>query len=103
MQWGAYDLRVRFDNIASQSDSAVLLEYGKTTVLATVVMAEQPKESIEFIPLSVYYLEKAYAARKIPGGYVKREGKNQDHEVLISRLIDRSLRPLMPHGLQNEV
>jgi len=102
MEWESRKLNIRYD-IAPQADSSVYLQYGNTVVLATVVMEEESQNYIDFIPLSVHYIEKAYAARRIPGGYVKREGRPQDHEVLTSRLIDRALRPLITDGLQNEV
>ena len=102
MQWASRKLTIRED-IASLTDASVYLQYGQTTVLAAVVMDETPKTYVDFIPLSVHYIEKAYAANRIPGGYIKREGKPQDHEVIISRLIDRGLRPLIADGLQNEV
>ncbi|USO02255.1 MAG: polyribonucleotide nucleotidyltransferase [Alphaproteobacteria bacterium] len=104
MEWQSHKLNIRLDDLAFQSDSSVYLEYGKTVVLATVVLEENPpKDYINFAPLSVHYIEKTYAARRIPGGYLKREGKPQDHETLISRVIDRGLRPLIAKGLQNEV
>lgn len=101
--WQGHKLSIKTQGIAPQTDSSVLLRYADTVVLATVVIDSTPKDIAHFIPLSVHYIEKAYAARKIPGGFIKREGKNQDHEVLISRMIDRGLRPLFPQGLQNEV
>ena len=84
--------------MARQADGAVLATYGDTTVLATVVAAKQPKEGIDFLPLTVNYQEKFYAAGRIPGGYFKREGRPTEKETLTSRLIDRPIRPLFADG-----
>jgi len=86
-----------FDKVAKQSNGAVLYRINDTVILATVVMGDEPIEE-EFLPLMVQYIEKAYAARKIPGGFVKRETKPGDFETLTSRIIDRSIRPLFPKG-----
>lgn len=88
--------------VAKQASGAVLVTFGGTVVLATAVAAETPSE-LDFFPLSVEYREKAYAAGKIPGGYIKREGRPSDKEILSSRLIDRGLRPLFADGYKNEV
>ena len=82
--------------IARQADGAVFATWGETTVLATVVAAKAPKPGIDFFPLTVHYQEKAFAAGRIPGGYLKREGRLSDRETLTSRLIDRPIRPLFP-------
>ncbi|HEY1943748.1 MAG TPA: polyribonucleotide nucleotidyltransferase [Roseiarcus sp.] len=82
--------------IARQADGAVLATWGETTVLATVVAAKAPKPGVDFFPLTVHYQEKAFAAGRIPGGYLKREGRLSDRETLTSRLIDRPIRPLFP-------
>ncbi len=87
---------------ARQADGAVLVTYGDTTVLATVVADRTPKAGIDFFPLTVNYQEKAYAAGKIPGGYFKREGRLSEKETLVSRLIDRPIRPLFAKGFKNE-
>jgi polyribonucleotide nucleotidyltransferase len=91
-------LRLETGELAKQSDGAVLVTYGDTVVLATVVAAKKPSEVLDFIPLTIDYQEKAYSAGKIPGGYFKREGKPSEKEVLVSRLIDRPIRPLLPKG-----
>ena len=82
--------------IARQADGAVFATWGETTVLATVVAAKAPKPGVDFFPLTVHYQEKAFAAGRIPGGYLKREGRLSDRETLTSRLIDRPIRPLFP-------
>jgi len=89
--------------VAKQADGAVWVQYGDTVVLVTAVAAKEPREGIDFFPLTVDYQEKAYAAGKIPGGFFKREGRPGDKETLISRLIDRPLRPLFPKTFRNEV
>src|SRR5579885_2444282 len=88
--------------IARQADGAVLAAYGETTVLATVVSAKSVKPGIDFFPLTVNYQEKAFAAGRIPGGYFKREGRPTERETLVSRLIDRPIRPLFPDGYRSE-
>jgi len=88
--------------IARQSDGSVVVKYGDTYVLCTVVSEKNPKENLDFVPLTVDYQEKAYSAGKIPGGFFKREGKPTDREVLVSRLIDRPIRPLFPKGFNYE-
>ena len=80
----------------------MLATYGETTVLATVVGAKSPKPGQDFFPLTVNYQEKAFAAGRIPGGYFKREGRPSEKETLVSRLIDRPIRPLFPEGYRNE-
>ena len=89
--------------IARQADSAVMCTLGGTTVLCTVVGARKVKEGQDFFPLTVNYQEKAFAAGKIPGGFFKREGRPSEHETLVSRLIDRPIRPLFPENFLNEV
>jgi polyribonucleotide nucleotidyltransferase len=88
--------------IARQADAAVMVTYGETTVLCTVVGEKSPKTGIDFFPLTVHYQEKTFAAGKIPGGFFKREGRPAEKEVLISRLIDRPIRPLFAEGFRNE-
>jgi polyribonucleotide nucleotidyltransferase len=88
--------------IARQADGAVLATYGETVVLATVVSAKEPKPGQDFFPLTVNYQEKTYAAGKIPGGYFKREGRPSEKETLVSRLIDRPIRPLFADGYKND-
>jgi polyribonucleotide nucleotidyltransferase len=88
--------------VAKQANGAVLVQYGDTVVLVTSVTSSERREGIDFLPLTVNYLEMTYAAGKIPGGFFKREGRPSDHEILISRFIDRPLRPLFPKGFRNE-
>src|ERR671927_155177 len=102
LDWGGRKLVLETGKIARQADGAVLAKYGDTTVLATVVSAKEPKEGIDFLPLTVDYQEKFYAAGRIPGGYFKREGRPTERETLISRLIDRPIRPLFADGWRNE-
>ncbi|MDX1921702.1 MAG: polyribonucleotide nucleotidyltransferase [Alphaproteobacteria bacterium] len=103
IMWGGRKLSLETGKIARQADAAVIATYGETTVLCTVVGAKKAKEGQDFFPLTVNYQEKAYAAGKIPGGYLKREGRPSDYETLTSRLIDRPIRPLFPEGFLNEV
>ncbi|MDK2742144.1 MAG: polyribonucleotide nucleotidyltransferase [Nitrospira sp. BO4] len=91
-------LRLETGRVAKQADGSIWASYGDTVVLATAVAAQTAKPGIDFLPLTVDYQEKAYAAGKIPGGYFKREGRPAEKEVLTSRLIDRPLRPLFPEG-----
>ena len=89
--------------VARQANGSVLVQYGETVVLVTAVTADKKREGLDFVPLTINYLEMTYAAGRIPGGFFKREGRPSDHETLISRFIDRPLRPLFPKGFQNEV
>ena len=102
IDWGGRPLILETGRIARQADGAVLATYGDTIVLATVVAARSPKAGIDFFPLTVNYQEKSYAAGKIPGGYFKREGRPSEKETLVSRLIDRPIRPLFVKGFKNE-
>lgn len=102
IEWGGRTLTLETGKIARQADGAVLATYGETTVLATVVAAQDPKPGQDFFPLTVNYQEKAFAAGKIPGGYFKREGRPSEHETLVSRLIDRPIRPLFADGFKCE-
>ena len=102
LEWGGKTLRLETGRMARQADGAVLATYGETTVLATVVSDKNPREGIDFFPLTVNYQEKTYAAGKIPGGYFKREGRPTEKETLVSRLIDRPIRPLFAEGYRNE-
>ena len=99
---GGRKLTLETGRMARQADGAVLATYGETTVLATVVAAKEPKPGIDFFPLTVNYQEKTFAAGKIPGGYFKREGRPTEKETLVSRLIDRPIRPLFVEGYKNE-
>src|SRR4026209_2360614 len=91
-------LRLETGRVAKQADGSIWASYGETVVLATAVASQNAKPGVDFLPLTVDYQEKAYAAGKIPGGYFKREGRPSEKEVLTSRLIDRPLRPLFPEG-----
>ena len=102
IEWGGRPLVLETGRIARQADGAVLATYGETTVLATVVADRSPKPGLDFFPLTVNYQEKAYAAGKVPGGYFKREGRPGEKETLVSRLIDRPIRPLFVKGFKNE-
>jgi len=101
-EWGGRELTLETGKIARQADGSVLATYGETVVLATVVGAPNPKEGVDFFPLTVNYQERYYAAGKIPGGYFKRERAPTERETLISRLIDRPIRPLFADGYRNE-
>jgi len=102
-QWGQHTVTMETGEIARQSGGAVLLNMDDTVVLATVVAAKKAKEGQDFFPLTVDYIEKTYSAGKIPGGFFRREGRPSEGETLISRLIDRPIRPLFPEGFYNEV
>jgi len=102
IQWGGKKLTLETGRIARQADGAVLATYGETVVLCTVVASKEPKEGVDFLPLTVNYQEKTFAAGKIPGGFFKREARPSDKETLISRLIDRPIRPLFPENYFNE-
>ncbi len=96
-------LKVELGKMAGLANGAALVSYGETTVLATVVASDEPKDGIDFFPLSVNYEEKFYAVGKIPGGYIKREGRPSERAVLTSRVIDRPMRPLFPKDYRNDV
>ena len=102
IEWGGRPLILETGKIARQADGAVLATYGETVVLATVVSMKEPKPGQDFFPLTVNYQEKTYAAGKIPGGYFKREGRPSENETLVSRLIDRPIRPLFAAGYKND-
>jgi polyribonucleotide nucleotidyltransferase len=102
-QWGNHTVKMETGEIARQATGAVVVDIEGTVVLATVVCAKNPKPGQDFFPLTVDYLEKTYAAGRIPGSFFKREAKPSEHETLTSRLIDRPIRPLFPEGFYNEV
>ena len=102
-QYGGQTVTLETGRIARQATGAVMVTMGDTQVLVTVVGAKDVREGQDFFPLSVHYIEKAYAAGKIPGGFFKREGRPSEKETLTSRLIDRPIRPLFPNGFMNEV
>jgi polyribonucleotide nucleotidyltransferase len=96
------ELSLETGKMARQADGSVVARYGDTMVLATAVSNKSVKEGIDFLPLTIDYLEKTYSAGKIPGGFFKREGRPTEKEVLTSRLIDRPIRPLFPKGFSSE-
>lgn len=101
--FGQHEVRLTTGEIARQASGAVVVQMGDTVILATVVAKKETKPGQDFFPLTVDYIEKAYAAGKFPGGFFKREGRPSEHETLTSRLIDRPIRPLFPDGFFNEV
>ncbi len=104
VQIGGRELKIEIGHLAKQSDGSALVKYGETVVLITVVYNKSPlEEYIDFVPLTVDYRELYAAAGKIPGGFFKREGRPREKEILVSRLIDRSIRPLFPEGFNHEV
>src|SRR5215472_7213081 len=102
IDWGGRKLTLETGRMARQADGAVLATYGETTVLATVVFEKSPRPGLDFFPLTVNYQEKTFAAGKIPGGFFKREGRPSEKETLVSRLIDRPIRPLFVPGFKHE-
>jgi polyribonucleotide nucleotidyltransferase len=102
LEWGGKTLTLETGRVARQAHGSVIASYGGTSVLATVVADYEPKPGLDFFPLTVNYQEKAYAAGKIPGGFFKREGRPSEKETLVSRLIDRPIRPLFAKDFQNE-
>ena len=102
IEWGGRPLVLESGKIARQADGAVMVTYGETKVLCTVVSEKTSKPGLDFLPLAVHYQEKTFAAGKIPGGFFKREGRPSEKEVLTSRLIDRPIRPLFVKGYRNE-
>ena len=103
LEWAGRTLTIETGRVARQADGAVLVTYGDTTVLATAVFQKSEKPGQDFFPLTVNYMEKFYAAGRIPGGFFKREGRPTEKETLTSRLIDRPIRPLFVNGFKNEV
>ncbi|MGH7058032.1 MAG: polyribonucleotide nucleotidyltransferase, partial [Acetobacteraceae bacterium] len=103
LDWAGRKLTLETGKLARQADSAVMARYGDTVVLCTAVGAKSAKPGQDFFPLTVNYQEKSFAAGKIPGGFFKREGRPSEHETLVSRLIDRPIRPLFPDRFRNEI
>src|SRR5437868_12392322 len=101
-QIGDRELSIETGKLAKQADGSVIIRYGDTVVLVTACAAKQPREGLDFFPLTVDYRENFYAAGKIPGGFFKREGKPSEREVLNSRMIDRPIRPLFAEGYKND-
>ena len=102
IEWGGKKLTIETGRVARQAHGSVIATYGGTSVLATVVADREEKKDLDFFPLTVNYQEKAYAAGKIPGGFFKREGRPSEKETLVSRLIDRPIRPLLADGFKCE-
>ncbi len=103
MRYGKEDLILETGRMAKQADGSVMVQYGGTVVLVSAVISNKPREGADFLPLTVEYQEKTYAAGRIPGGFFKREGRPSEKEILTSRLVDRPIRPLFPKGFHNEV
>lgn len=102
IEWGGKQLTIETGKMARQADGAVVVTYGETVVLGTVVFAKEPKAGVDFFPLTCNYQEKFYAGGRIPGGFKKREGQPGERETLVSRLIDRPIRPLFAKGFRND-
>ena len=96
-------LEIETGHLAQLANGAVLVRYGETVVLSTATASAEPREGIDFFPLSVDYEEKLYSVGKIPGGFIKREGKPSERAVLTARVIDRQMRPRFPKDLRNDV
>ena len=103
MRLAGRTLSLETGRLAKQAGGAVLARYGDTCVLVSATSAKNPREGLDFFPLSVEYEEKMYSVGKIPGGFIKREGRPSEKSVLTCRLIDRPIRPLFPDGFRNEV
>lgn len=103
IMWGEKAIELSTGKIARQASGACTVRIGDTMVLCTVVAAREPKEGVDFFPLTVNYIEKFYSVGSVPGGFFKRESRPSEREVLISRLIDRPIRPMFPEGFRNEV
>ena len=103
IDWAGRKLTLETGRVARQADGAVFATWGETALLATVVFAKEPKPGQDFFPLTVNYQEKYFASGRIPGGFFKREGRPTERETLLSRLIDRPIRPLFVDGFKNEV
>ena len=103
MELAGRTLTVDIGRVAKQANGAAFMHYGETTVLSTATASKEPREGIDFFPLSVEYEEKLYAVGKIPGGFNRREGKASENAVLTSRVIDRPMRPLFPKDYRNDV
>ncbi len=102
IEWAGSKLKIETGKIARQADGAVVVTYGETIILCTVVSDKKKKEGIDFLPLTVHYKEMFFAAGRIPGGFFKREGRSSEKETLVSRLIDRPIRPLFPDNYYHE-
>ncbi|RTK98531.1 MAG: polyribonucleotide nucleotidyltransferase, partial [Proteobacteria bacterium] len=102
-QYGKHTVKLETGMMARQATASVLVTIQDTVVLVTVVANKEAKAGQDFFPLTVDYFEKSYAVGKIPGGFLKRDGRAADHEILVARLIDRPVRPLFPEGFYNEI
>src|SRR5690606_28849690 len=102
MEFAGRKLVVEHGELAKQASGAVLVRYGDSVVLSTVTVSKEPKD-LDFFPLTVGYEERLYAVGKVPGGFIKREGRPTEHAILSARLIDRPIRPLFPDGFRHEV
>ncbi len=96
-------LSIETGRLAKQADGAVLVRYGDTVVLASATMSDHPREGVDFFPLTVDFEERMYSAGKIPGGFIKREGRPSESAILSARMTDRPIRPLFPKPFRNEV
>ena len=103
MRYGKEDLVMETGRMAKQADGSVMVQYGGTVVLVSAMLSKEPKAGVDFLPLTIEYQEKTYAAGRIPGGFFKREGRPSEKEILTSRLVDRPIRPLFPKGFRNDV
>ena len=103
MELAGRTLTAEIGRVAEQANGAVLLRYGDTTVLVTATASEKPRDGIDFFPLSIDYEERLYSVGKIPGGFIKREGRPSEKAILTARCIDRPLRPLFPKDYRNDV
>ena len=103
MELGGRTLSIDIDRVGKQANGCAFMHYGDTTVLCTATESAAPRDGIDFFPLSVEYTEKYYAVGKIPGGFLKREGRPSENAVLTSRVIDRPMRPLFPKDMRNDV
>ncbi|HED06873.1 MAG TPA: polyribonucleotide nucleotidyltransferase, partial [Ignavibacteria bacterium] len=99
---GGKKLSIETGRFAKQADGSVMVRYGDTMVLVTAVAADEPREGLDYFPLQVEYREKTSAAGKFPGGFIKREGRPSEKEILSARLIDRPIRPMFPKSFVNE-
>ena len=97
------EMKVEFGRVGMLSDAAIFMSYGDTVILTNVNASEKPREGIDFFPLSVEYEERLYSVGKIPGGFIKREGRPSENAILFGRAVDRPLRPLFPKGYRNDV
>ena len=103
MELGGRELIVESGKYCGQADGSCIVRCGDTAVMVNATMADEPRDGIDFFPLSVEFEEKMYAAGKIPGGFIKREGRPSEKAILTCRLIDRPIRPLFPKGFYNDV